>query len=168
MQTLLLPSDRKSGICHRLEWLRILSWPFPKFFKVINFEIWLSWKWWELAKKMLKCDFYRGWYLPSTVVNVVLCDLDLNFPGYKFETLISRKRWELSQKNSYDFYRGEYSRSNGTILTVALCDHDRHFQGQTSCHAFVIKNCTGCSRQICLDSHSPAVELLLLLKSVDI
>ena len=49
---------------------------------------------------MLKSDLYRGWYLPSngTIANIVLHDLDLNVQGHRFETLTSRKQWELSHK----------------------------------------------------------------------
>ena len=56
----------------------------------------------------------------------------------------------------YDFYRGYYLTSNGTIANDVLGDLDLHFQGQTfSCHVFAIKNCagSGCPRQICFDSH---------------
>ena len=83
MQTLLLPSDRKSGICHRMAPLRILYiLTFTNIFKVTNYEKGISRKQWEL-EKMLKNDFYRGWYLPSngTIVNVELRDLDINFHG---------------------------------------------------------------------------------------
>ena len=55
-------------------------------FKVTNFEIWISRKWWELAKKILKCDFNRSWYLPSylTIANGVLLNLYLNSQGQTF------------------------------------------------------------------------------------
>ena len=68
-------------------------------FKVMKFELWISRKRWKLAK-MLKYIFDRGWYSPSngTFANFAHRDLDLNFQGHTFETLIFRKRWELPQK----------------------------------------------------------------------
>ena len=68
----------------------------------------------------------------------------------------------------YDFYRGWYLKSNGTIAIGVLSDLDLHFQDQTfSCYAFATKKncaCSGCPRQICLNSHGSAVVLLLLFK----
>ena len=103
MQTLLLPSDRKSGICHRMApldrksgichrmaplrmlYIMILIY----IFKVMNLKMWISRKCWELAK-MLKSDFYRGWYLPSneTISNIVLNDFVLNFHGQTLQVAI--------------------------------------------------------------------------------
>ena len=45
-ERLLLPSDRKSGICHRPH------------FKVTNSEMWISGK----TVRFSKYDFYTGWY----------------------------------------------------------------------------------------------------------
>ena len=76
------------------------SWPWPTFsrLRILKCEYLENG---ESQRKMLKCDFYRGWYSPSnvTIANVLLRDLDLNFQGHKFETIISRKRWELLQKS---------------------------------------------------------------------
>ena len=53
-------------------------------FKVTNFKMRVSWKWWELAKNA-QVWLYRGWYLPSneTIANAVLCDFDLKFHSFK-------------------------------------------------------------------------------------
>ena len=51
MQTLLLPSGRKSDICRTVAQLQMLSIiTLIYIFKVSKFEMWFSWKRWELAK----------------------------------------------------------------------------------------------------------------------
>ena len=98
MHTLLLSSDTKSVICHRMALLRILYiMPLTYIFKVTNFEMWISRKRWELANNA-KYYFYRG-YLPSNVTNanVVLHDLDLRFQGQAFSC------YALVIKNCADF-----------------------------------------------------------------
>ena len=53
MQTLLLPSDRKSGILHRKEPLQMLYiMNLTCIFNVTNFEMWISRKIWEQAKNV--------------------------------------------------------------------------------------------------------------------
>ena len=49
MQTLLLPSDRKFGICYWIASLRMLYLTYV--FNIKNFEMWLFRKRWELAQK---------------------------------------------------------------------------------------------------------------------
>ena len=50
-QILLLLWHWKSCICHRMAPLQMcISWPGPTFFNVMNFEMWISWKWWVLEK----------------------------------------------------------------------------------------------------------------------
>ena len=106
---------------------------------------------------MLKYDFHRGWYLPSngTIANVVLRGLYQNFQGHKLETLISLKRWELSQK----FVIGLLPMLIFVIkwlhceCCIAWCSFSRT-------NVFLLRICyknncagSGCFRQICLDSH---------------
>ena len=122
---------------------------------------WVTRERWEQAEESSRSTF-RGWYLPSngTMAKVMLRNIDLRLQGYKFETLLSWIQWK-----SYDFCGGYYRGTNGTIVNAILRNLDIHFQGQAfSCYAFTIKNCSECecSRQICLDWHGPAVELLLL------
>ena len=83
MQTLLLPSDRKSGICQRtapLQMLHIVTLTY--IFKVTNFEMWISQKTARVSEKY-SIMTYRFWYLPSngTIANVVLHHFDLHFQG---------------------------------------------------------------------------------------
>ena len=58
---------------------------------------------WRPVQKCVTGDAYRVRYLPTNDVtaNVELYDLDMNFQGDKFETLISRKHWELSRNVWY-------------------------------------------------------------------
>ena len=98
IQILHLSSHRQSGICHRMQSLRILYvMTVTYIFKstnskceyLENVESWL---------KMLKYDFYRGWYLLSngTIGNIVPHDLDLHFQGQTFFLCIEYK---ISQEN---------------------------------------------------------------------
>ena len=136
MQTLLLPSDLKSGICHRMAPLRMLYVTILTYsFKVTNSEIGTSRKWWELPNNAQGTTFILS--SNCIIAKVVLHDHDLNFQSLKFETLISRHPWDLSQKYVFWLCRSWYSQSNGTIVNVVLRDLDLHFQGQTfSCYAF--------------------------------
>ena len=60
MQTLLVPSDRKSGICNRMVPLRMLSiMTLSYIFKVTKFEMWLSRKRWALTKNAQVWFWYR-------------------------------------------------------------------------------------------------------------
>ena len=60
MQTLLLPSARKSCICHRMAPLGMLHIvTLIYIFKVTNSEMWISWQWWELAKNAQVWLSYR-------------------------------------------------------------------------------------------------------------
>ena len=53
IQTLLMPSARKSGVCHLLELLQILYiMTLTYIFKFTNFEIWISLKWRKMAKML--------------------------------------------------------------------------------------------------------------------
>ena len=119
MQTLLLPSD-KLDIWYRMAPLRMLSIvTLTYIFKVT----WISLKPWEL-EKMLKEDFYRGWYFPSngTISNVLLRGFDLFLQGKIFQLQISRKLSELAKNESYGFYRFWYLPLNGAISKVADCE----------------------------------------------
>ena len=131
MQTLLLPSDRKSGICNRMVPLRMLSiMTLSYIFKVTKFDMWISRKRWELTKKCACMTFIQIKFFPSngTIANVVLRGFDLNFQGQIFQMQISLK-W-LAKHASYGFYRFWYLPLNGAILKVVLCDVSLHFQGQ--------------------------------------
>ena len=65
IETLALPSDRKSSIRHRMVPLRMLYMRTLIYIcKVTNFDVWISPKRRELTKNV-NYDFYRGWYLPS-------------------------------------------------------------------------------------------------------
>ena len=96
-------------------------------------------------------------------------DLDLHFKVTIFEMWISRKRWEPSQKNApHVFYSGWYLPSKGIVANVVLSDRDLRVQGQHFLVIHLLQNSVfgGCPRQICLHSHCPAVELLLLDKNL--
>ena len=88
MQTLLRPSDTKSGICRRMAPLRVLYIVTLAYFQG-QFEMWKSRKRWEQVK-MLVYVFYKGWYLPANgeIANVVLHDLYLNFQGQTFQVTV--------------------------------------------------------------------------------
>ena len=91
---------------------------------------------------MLKYDFHRGWYLSTngTIANVVLCYLDLNFQGHKFELLISWKQLELLQKCVKWLLQRLIFAIEYTIVNVVLRDSNINFQCQIfSCYAFVMK-----------------------------
>ena len=86
MQKLLLPSDRKSGICHRMVPLWMLY--IMIFTYNFNSRIWKC-KYLENGekeRKILKCDFYRSLYFSSyvTIENGVLLELDLSSEGQTF------------------------------------------------------------------------------------
>ena len=52
MQTVLLPSDKKSSICHRMAQMRICTpWPWPTF-PGYDFVMWISKKQWGLSKML--------------------------------------------------------------------------------------------------------------------
>ena len=146
MQILLLPSDRKSGNCHRMAPLRKL------------YVMTLTY--------IFKFNFYGGWYLPSngTIVNVELRDLHINSPGPKFETALSWKRWDRKTA-SYDLYRTLYSSAIVRIMNVLRRDLYRQFRGPTFyCYAFVITKLHTQAADV-LDRFAwtrtaPAVELL--------
>ena len=103
MQTLLLQSDRKLAICHRMSPLRMLYiLSLAYIFKVTNFVMWISRKLRKQAKQA-EIWLYISSYLSSNgvSVSVVHCvvhrDLDLNFQDHTFETLISWK-WRAITK----------------------------------------------------------------------
>ena len=102
MQTLLLSSDMKPGICHRMTSLRMLYITTLTYtFKIMNFEMLISRKRWELAK-VLKYDFYRGWYLPSNgnIANDVFHDLHQNFQGQTFQVAV----WQINTGKCKYYY----------------------------------------------------------------
>ena len=73
-QTLLLPLDRKSGICHHMAplWMLYIM-TLINVFNVTNCEKWISGKWWQLAK-ILNNDtiqLIQGWrHKSDSLVNV--------------------------------------------------------------------------------------------------
>ena len=101
-------------------------------FKVQSFKMWISGKWRKLAENG------QVWLLSRLIFAIEwdYCECCIPFPWPKFSRsyirndIISRKRWELSQKSSHDFCRGWYSPSNGTIVNTILRDLGLHFQGQ--------------------------------------
>ena len=118
-----------------------------------------------LAKfKNVKNYVCRFWYLPSNgeSANNVHHDLDYYFEGYEFWNVnISKEKVRASEKcSSMTFMETDICHRMGPLR---MCTRDLYlqFQGQTfSCYA-VIKKCSGsgCSRQICLDSHGPRREV---------
>ena len=94
-QTLLLSSVRKW--CN---WRHCECWTY--IFKVTNFEMWISWKWWKLVKNALRITFIvvDVCHLMGPL-QLLYSDFELNFQGHKFESLISWKWWELLQKIHY-------------------------------------------------------------------
>ena len=81
MQTLLLVSDRKSGICHwmvPLGMLYIITLTY--IFKVTNFDMWISRKRWKLAESGHVRRLWRlKFAIEGTIANGVRRDLDLHF-----------------------------------------------------------------------------------------
>ena len=83
IKTILLPSERKSGIC--IEWRHrecCTSWPWRTFSRSWNLKCeYLRNS--EILRKLFECDFYRRWYLSPNGINaiVVLRDLDPHFQG---------------------------------------------------------------------------------------
>ena len=134
MQTLLLPSDRKSDICNRMMPLRMLSVTLTYIFKITKFEMWISWKRWKLTKHA-QVWLYTGWYMPSngTIANVVFHGFDLIFHGQIFQMLsvdfryFKSLKW-LAKHASYGFYRFWYLPINGAIPKEVLCDVSQIFQ----------------------------------------
>ena len=80
IQTLLLPSDKMSGICH---------WLAPLWMLFIMTLIYIDWHHCEC------CSLWPWPTLIGTTVNVVHHDLDLHFQITNFEIWISKKLWEL-------------------------------------------------------------------------
>ena len=92
MQTLLLPSDRKSGICHRMTHLRMLHvMTLTYIFNITNVEMWISRKLLELARnaqvwlvevnicyRMVPLRMLYSWYSPkfsrSQIWNINISD----------------------------------------------------------------------------------------------
>ena len=128
MQTLLLPSDRKSGICNRMVPVWIMSiMTLTYIFKIMKFEMWISQKLWKLTKNVQVKLLYR---LPSngTIANVVIRGFDLICQGQIFQLQISLK-W-LPKHAWYGFYFFWYLPLNGAISKVVLCDVTLLLQGQ--------------------------------------
>ena len=76
-------------------YIMILTYTFKIEF---NFEMWISQKRWEVVKKIIMYDIYRGSYLPSngTIANVTLHDLDLNFQVQTFQVaILISKGWKM-------------------------------------------------------------------------
>ena len=96
-------------------------------------------------------------------------DLDLNFQGHKFETLISRKQWELLHKCKIWLYKGWYSLSNSTFVNVILHNLDLHFQGQTLVmHCYKKLQAADVSGRFDSTQTAPAIELLLFSPNINI
>ena len=84
-------------------------------------------------------NFYWGWYSSSNgvITYFVLQDLDLNFRGQTFETLLSRKRRELAQ--SFIDFDICHRMTPLRMADVVLHHTDLNLQGQRfSCYAFAI------------------------------
>ena len=71
---------------------------------------------------MLNYDFSRRSHSPSNgiIVNVVVPDRDLNFQTQTFETLSSRKRWELALKKIHITFTDVYIRRWMAALPTTL------------------------------------------------
>ena len=54
----------------------------------------------ESYRKIVKYDFYRGWYLSSngTIANVALRDIDVNFKGQTFQVAILLSKGWIKQE----------------------------------------------------------------------
>ena len=89
----------------------------------------------KTVKASKKCSIITFIKVDSRHRMESLLTLDFNDLELPFQCL-----WELSQKNaSYVFYRGWFSTSNGTIMTVVLHDLALKFHDQTcSCYAFAL------------------------------
>ena len=72
----------------------------------------------------------RRWYSPlnETIVNVVLCDLELNFEGHKFEKNNILEMVRTITRMPPKTYRSWYLPSNGNNVKVILHDVDLHFK----------------------------------------
>ena len=82
MKILPLPSGRKSDMLSSNDvTANVVFYELDLHFQGDEFRNLNISKTMRACKKMLKYDFYRGWYLPSngTIANVVLRDLDLHF-----------------------------------------------------------------------------------------
>ena len=130
MQTLLLPSDWKSGICNQMVPLRML-FIMTLFYivKVTTFEMSISRKRWELTKIAQVWLLYRLIF----IIEWDHCEyrtprLWPNFQGQIFQMQISLK-W-LANHASHGFYRIWYLPLNGAIFNVVFCDVSLLFQGQ--------------------------------------
>ena len=124
MQTLLLPSDRKSDICNRMVQLRMLSMTLTCIFKVTKFEMWISRKLWKLTKHAQVGLLYRLIF----AIEWDHCEVVLRGFDIIFQDQISLK-W-IAIRASYGFYILWYLPLNGAILKVILCDVSLLFQGQ--------------------------------------
>ena len=110
--TLLLSSDRKAGICHRMapqQMLYIMT--LSNTFAVTNFEMWMSRKRWAIKKYSRKT--FIGNFFPSNgiIMNVLLCELNLSFHRQIFQVTI------------------RYLPSNGATANVVHHGLDLYFQG---------------------------------------
>ena len=130
MQTLLLPSDRKSGICNRIVPLQMLSiMTLTYIFKVTNFEMRISGKLWELAKNAHVWLSYMFILSNGTITNG-LCKHLTYFSRKIFQIQITWKWWELAKNVSFGFYRFWYLPLNGAIPKAVDCDAGILFQRQ--------------------------------------
>ena len=129
MQTLLLPSDRKLGICHRMVPLRVLYiviWPTFSMSRIWNMNIWKRVK----ARKNAQVWLYRGWYLPSngTIAIGVLRDLDIHFQG----RTLSYYAFTINQPQAVDV-PGRFASTRTALATELLLLHLKSSPNQTCC-----------------------------------
>ena len=112
MQTLLLPSDRKLGICYRMAPLRMLYIMTFYIFKVTNFEIWISRKIWELAKNVQAWL----WLMLIFAVECDHCAYCCLWPLPKF----SRSNLSSGKAREYKNYYLSSDRKSGICHRMAL------------------------------------------------
>ena len=134
-----LPSNRKSCVCHRMVPLQMLYiMALTYIFKVIKFfNVNIS-KTVRTSNKMHLNYFYWDQYLLSTrtIVNVVLCDLDLNFQGQTFQvTILTSKSWNKSKHSYCHQLRSQVY----AIADVVHHDIDSHFQGSIFWNVNILK-----------------------------
>ena len=126
MQTLLLLSDRKSGVCNRMVPVRMLSiMTLTYIFKVTKFEMWISRKRCKLTKHA------QVWLLYRLIFAIEWDHCECCTPWFwpNFSGQYISVKW-LAKHASYGFYRFWYLPLKVAIPKVVLCDVTLLFQGK--------------------------------------
>ena len=182
MQILRLQLNRKSVICHRISQLQLLYiMTLTYIFKETNFEMWISRKRWKLVQRLQRFIFATEWDHCKCCPTFSMSNFS---SSWKNANITIAFRWEVRylyhdldlQFQCHDILNvnipktvttfAQMRRTSFTEVDISYSDLNLHFKGKIfTCYAFIIENCaiSGCSRQICINSHgtSRGVDLVI-------